>query len=670
MRRGPSMAAFPASALLAGHRIAAESERAVTRAVFRTPPRLDALEWAERYRYLSAEASPGLPGRYRSAQAPYQREPQVVASDPRVRRIVLMWASQLGKSTVIENIIGRTIHLRPRPILVVHPKIEFAEGWSKKRLAPMVRDTPALARLVSEAKSRTSSNTLRMKTFPNGFLSVASANSPAELAADAVALLLADEVDRFEESAGSEGDPIDLAERRLATIADSLVILTSTPGEKGESRIEPAYEAGDQRRYLVPCPHCGHEQELLFGAPTFPFGLKWDRDKPETAEYLCEHCACLIPERQKRGMIEQGRWCAQRPDHRYPSFTLNALYSLFPGTTWTVIVRKFLEAKGRPMRLKTFVNTMLAETWEDSGERVEAHELIGRLEKFPAEVPDDILVLTAGVDVQDSYLEVWVWGWGREQTSAPIHWEQIPGDPGTPAPWAALDAIRQRTWTKANGTELRIACGFVDSGHHTARVYAWCRPRQKARWFACKGVGGEGVALVGKPTFQGTARVMLIGVGVFAAKEQFLRSQLHVRAEGPEYVRLPDWLTLEHLQGLTSEKLVKRIEKGRKVREWIKTRDRNEPLDCRNYAFAALHHLPLRWLQKMGIVRTATPPRPASAARPPITPVAPLERSEPPAPSPAPAPTNVAPTNDPSEDAEIAPPRPRRRRQRWNPRGF
>ncbi|MEA3244810.1 MAG: terminase gpA endonuclease subunit, partial [Gemmatimonadota bacterium] len=326
--------------------------------------------------------------------------------------------------------------------------------------------------------------------------------------------------------------------------------------------------------------------------------------------------------------------------------------------------RQFLEVKGRPMRLKTFVNTMLGETWEDTGERVEAHMLVDRLEKFPADVPEDVICLTAGVDVQDHYLEVWVWGWGREQSSAPIYWEQIPGDPGTPAPWRALDEIRRRRWTNAAGKEFRIVSGFVDSGgHHTQQVYNWCRPRQKARWFACKGVGGEGVALVGKPTFQGEAKVMLRSVGVFTAKEQFLRSQLHVREEGPEFVRLPDWLTIEHLKGLTSEKLVKRIVGNKRVREWVTIHDRNEPLDCRNYAFAALHGLPLRWLQKMGIVATATPKRPAVA---PPKPPPPVEGAEPPQAEPV----DVTPTDDPNEDDEIAPRKRKRRRIRWNPRGF
>jgi phage terminase large subunit GpA-like protein len=590
---------------------AAATERSVLVRVFRRPPRLRIDEWSERYRYLAKEASPGASGRYTFTLAPYQREPMAVMSDPRVRRVVLMWGSQLGKSLILENAIGHGIHLRPRPMLMVQPKIDSAEGWSKERFAPMVRVTPVLSNLVRDPKRRDSENTLRMKIFPGGFLAIASSNSPAELAARAVARVFCDEIDRYEQSAGTEGDPVDLAERRMATVDAGILALTSTPGNTGESRIEPAYLAGDQRKFFVPCPHCGGFQELLFGTPTSPFGLKWDAGKPDTVAYLCEHCAALIEEKYKRGMLAAGQWIAQAPDHPYPSFFLNALYSPFGGTSWVHIVEKFLEAKGKPQRLKTFVNTFLAETWEEKGERVEADTLMARLEptvEGAPVVPDWCKVLTAGVDTQDSYLELWVWAWGEGERSAPVLVEQIPGDPGTAAPWRTLDEFRLKDFADAAGRKWRIARGFVDSGgHHTGAVYTWARPRQKRGWFAIKGVGGEGLAMAGKPKFQGSAKVMLYPIGTFTAKEQFLRSQLHVHEPGPGFVHLPDWLTAEHLEQLTAEKLVTRTVKNKRVREWVKTRARNEALDCRVYAMAALHSLSAKWLRTVGILGTLAP---------------------------------------------------------------
>ena len=164
-------------------------------------------------------------------------------------------------------------------------------------------------------------------------------------------------------------------------------------------------------------------------------------------------------------------------------------------------------------------------------------------------------------------------------------------------------------------------------------------------------MGGEGIAVVSKPTFQSSAKVMLYSVGAFTAKEAFLRSQIHIKEPGPGYVHLADWLSLEHLEQLTSEKLVTRLVKGKRHREWIKIRDRNEALDCRNYAFAALHSLPLKWLQKHGLVGGA-PRKPAPAPLPAA------EEKSPEATPTTPETLDVPPTNEP-------PPKKKRRRPRW-----
>ena len=591
----------------------ADIERRIVRRAFRPPPRMNACEWADTFLYLPSELSAQRGPKYSSANAPYQREPLKVMSSPKTRRVALMWASQLGKSLILQTYLGWRIDQRPRPILMVQPTIELAEAWSKERLAPVASETPVLRNKLSDPKSRAGGNTLRLKLFDGGFLAIVGSNAPGGLAGRSIGDVALDEIDRFEESAGTEGDAIALAERRQAVYGDKLTLLTSTPGNKGESRIEPEFQAGDQRYYVVPCPHCGHEQELLWGAKDAPYGLRWDHDKPDTAQYLCAGCAALIDEMYKPWMLARGRWVPRAPDHPFPSFFLNGLYSPFGGSGWASHVETFLRDRHNPQKLKVFANTVWCETWEEPGARIESHELVARLEEYPKDakdrelLPPEIAVLTAGVDVQGDRLELRVWGWGAGETSWLVRVEQIPGDPGLApgtrgSPWDVLDEIRRQTYRHASGARLHVDRWMIDSGYHTKQVYQYCRERVSESVNACKGMPGAGVHLLGKPNYQGHAKVMLYPIGTFAGKESLLRSRLYIPMKEPGAVHLPTWATIAELEGLVSERLVSRLVKGRVVRQWVKVRDdvRNEPLDCAVLAHAGLHSFGLGFIAALG----------------------------------------------------------------------
>lgn len=593
---------------------------------FRVPERLTVTEWADKYRWLPDTSA--NPGKYNSSRAPYQREPMDLIGNAAalgVRRVVLMWASQVGKSLVIENAIGQAIHLRPRPMICVFPKEKNAEDWSKERFQPMVRATPVLRERVPEGRGRDSENTLRYKAFPGGNLNLASAGSPAELAARSCARAYCDEVDRYRETA--EGWAQDIVERRGGAIDDFVQVLTSTPGDEETSKIEPAFKAGDQRFFFVPCPHCETMQRLEFGTKTTAHGLKWTRGLPETAYYQCVNAECpvgRIEERHKASMLADGAWRATNAEGRYPSFHLNALYSPFGGTTWAIIVDKWEQAQGDRSALKAFVNTFLAETWKEPGEVIQAHTLLPRLEPFPADrLPDGVRVVTAGVDVQDNRLEVRLWGWGAGEESWLLRKDVFVGDTEGDGPWMELDGLLREESVSFDGEPIRISRMFVDAGHRAQRVYAWCRPRHRLGVYACRGVGGEGVPLLGKAAVQGEARCLAYPVGVDAAKDSFLRSALGLaRAKPtpetpdpptPRYVHLPDWCDVEELEQLTAEKFVKQLVAGRVRKEWVKLRERNEALDCRNYAYAALLSLGLIRLQALGIIGRQQHPAPPIA---------------------------------------------------------
>lgn len=545
------------------------------------PPSLTVSQWADLYRRLSSESS-AEPGQWLTDRAPYQREIMDAINDPEVETVVVMTSAQVGKTEILLNIIGYHIDYDPAPIMVMQPTLQMAQAFSKDRLAPMIRDSPALHGKVADARSRDSGNTVLHKTFPGGHITMVGANSPSSLASRPIRILLADEVDRFPASAGAEGDPLALAEKRTTTFWNRKKVFVSTPTIKGVSRIEAAFLGSSQEEWCLPCPTCGTHQPLT-----------WAQIRFEDATMECIKCGARHGEFEwKAG---QGKWVAKTENPRVRGFHLNELAS--PWKRWGKIIEEFLEAKrGGPEMLKAWVNTTLGETWEEQGDGVESDDLIKRREYYGCEVPDGVLVLTAGVDVQDDRLEVEVVGWGAGKESWGIEYRAIYGDPGQQAVWEQLDEFLSRTWRYADGTPIGIACICIDSGgHFTQQVYDFCKPREYRRIFPIKGQGGEGVPLVGRATRTNRKRVALFPIGVDTGKELIL-SRLKVEFEGPGYCHFPreqeKGYDETYFQGLTSEQRVLRMHKGRPRHEWVKRPGtRNEPLDCRNYATAALEIL-------------------------------------------------------------------------------
>ena len=534
--------------------------------------------WADEYRRLSPEAS-AEPGSWDTSRAEYQRGIMDALNEPNVREVVAMTSAQVGKTEILNNVIAYHISQDPSPILVVQPTLDLAQTWSKDRLAPMLRDTPVLQGLVKDPRARDSGNTTLHKVFPGGHITACGANSPSSLASRPIRVVLCDEVDRYPVSAGSEGDPISLAKKRAATFWNRKIMLVSTPTNKGASRIETAYEESDQRIFFVPCPHCEASQQLKWS------NVKWDEDKPETARYVCNDCGVEWSEPDRLRAIRNGKWKATNEFKGVAGFHLSTLYS--PWTPLADGVRDFLEAKKQPATLRVWVNTYLGESWEEQGEAVDDYELSQRREDWDA-LPREVLLLTAGVDVQDDRLEVEVVGWGLDEESWSIHYQTIYGDPSSPKVWEDLDVVLARKWEHESGSEMIATATCVDSGgHHTQSVYKYCKAREGRRVFAIKGVGGDGRPLVGRPSKNNIGKVNLFPIGVDTAKH-LLFSRFRITEPGAGYCHFPSDRDDEYFKQLTAEKIATRYHKGFARREFVKVRPRNEALDVRVYAMAAL----------------------------------------------------------------------------------
>jgi phage terminase large subunit GpA-like protein len=500
-------------------------------------------------------------------------------SDANIPEVVVMAGAQLGKTEAILNIIGYYIDNDPSPILVLQPTVDMAQAFSKDRVtAGLLESTPCLHKKVKSARSRDSGNTTLHKTFPGGALTMVGANSPAGLASRPIRAVLCDEVDRFPASAGSEGDPVQLARKRTATFWNRKIILVSTPTNKGASRIEDAYEKSDQRKYHVPCKHCTEGQVLKWS------NVQWEQDQPETASYLCDNCDTLWSESDRMWSIRNGQWIASKPFKGVAGFAINGIYS--PWTPLADGVREFLSVKSNPEQLRVWTNTYLGETWEDSGERLNEAELADRREEMPF-LPDEVLLITAGVDCQDDRLEIETIGWAKDDESYVLDVNIIYGDPSTAGLWADLDAILLRQYETASGRTVGIRAACVDSGgHYTNSVYQYCKRNYGRRIFAIKGTGGEGKPIASKPSRNNIGKCPLFMIGVNTVKD-LIFGRLKIREEGSGYIHFSDRLTDDFFTQLTAEKKIIKFHKGFSRGEYVKVNVRNEALDCMVYAIAA-----------------------------------------------------------------------------------
>jgi phage terminase large subunit GpA-like protein len=572
-------------------------------------PLLTVSEWADRYRVLSQRAS-SEPGRWRTERTPYLKEIlDCLSPSSPVQRVALMKGAQIGGTECGNCWIGYVIHQAPGPMMAVSPTVELAKRNSKQRIDPLIEESEVLRERVKERRSRDSGNTVLSKEFPGGVLILTGANSAVGLRSMPARYLFLDEVDGYPGDVEGEGDPILLAERRSATFQRRKILLVSTPKTKSLSRIQREYEQSDQRRYFVPCPHCGEHQTLELEH------LRWPEGRSREAEYACAHCGSLIGERHKTWMLEHGEW---RPtaggDGRMAGFHLSSLYSPVGWFSWADAAEMYEQAQKTPDLMKGFVNTVLGLPFEEEAEAPEWQRLYERREDYRiGVVPEPGLFLTAGVDVQKDRIEVEMVAWGRDKESWSVDYRVIEGDTARPEVWSELDTLLAKDWPHASGHTLPIRVTCVDAGYATQDVYAWVRQHPQASWgpagaaarqprttVAVKGRDRDTALLlsVSKADAGGKRRGLRVwSVGTPVAKGELYR---WLKLEWPTDEALDEGASYppgachfpqygeEYFKQLTAERLVTRIVKGFPRGSWEKELGRrNEALDCRVYARAA-----------------------------------------------------------------------------------
>lgn len=570
--------------------------------MFAPPIDLSVNDWAELNRYIPDDYG-AHPGKWSCEGARYQIEPMKAFTDPNVNKIIAMFAAQTGKSEILFNVLGRYICVDPCPILFVQPTIEDARDWSKERFTPTVEKTEALRNLIYKQKSRASDNTILKKMFPGGYLAMVGANAPSGLAKRSIKLLLCDEVDRFSKSAGTEGDPVDLAIKRTSNFWDHKIGLFSTPTDEA-SRIYREYMLGSQEVWKHQCPNCGEYHWITLD------DMQYDYDTFEVkgrnsynvkdVKWKCPDCGFEFTEAQIKASNQ--KYIAENPDIKnVRSFHVNVFSS--PWVNWEDVIAEYLVAKESPENVKTFVNTRLAEVYKPIGQLKDIDGLMERREEYDAEVPDGVLFLTGAVDVQNNRLEYEIEGWGKDEENWGICKGIIMGVPDQVQTWSELDSVLDREYHFKNGTALRVARTFIDSGgSYTDDVYKYCYTNRAKQRFAIKGASEFSAPIIFRTaTAKNYDNLLLLLLGVSQGK-QYIFQRLHDNViPGPGYIHFPSndgrGYDETYFKGLLAEELQQKLVRGRLESVWVNiAKDhRNEPLDLKNYNLAAMKSMNPDW---------------------------------------------------------------------------
>lgn len=558
-------------------------------------------EWADEKRELPLGNA--IPGKFKTDRTPYLREILDKLSVINPAQIVFFKkCSQIGATEGGNNWLGYVIDIAPGFMLFVMPTDTIMKDSSATRIQPMINTTPALKAKIKAPRSRDGGNTMMRKEFENGIVYMVGANSPNGLSSKPVRFVYLDETDRYPLNVGGEGDVISLAITRTSTYGDRRKIFaTSTPTIAGASIIDKEFVQTGQRYYNVPCPHCGLYQVLKFEQ------LRYAKDKYEDTCYECEDCKQLIRESQKTKMLAAGEWKAKYPE-KEDGFTfgyhLNALYSPLGWYSWGRMAKEYEEALNDLPKMISFTNTKLGEVYETQGDKPDWQALYNKREVYRLNVPhEQVVFITAGVDIQKDRIEVEIVGWGKGKQSWSIDYRVLEGntDSASNPVWDELDKITNEIWTRADGALLPLRMMCVDSGNNTSVVYEFCRRYSTTKVIPIKGRDNMAV-MISQPKAVDTSRSgkKIEGVKVWMVGVSLIKTELYgwlklQHLDGEEYpygyCHFPQY-DETHFKSLTAEQVEYALnKKGFSVLTWVKKYERNERLDCRVYARAAAAQL-------------------------------------------------------------------------------
>lgn len=554
----------------------------------RPPDDLTVSECAEKHRILTSSTS-AIPGPWRNSKTPYLMEIMDELLNYETEEIVLCKCTQLGGSEALLNMLLYIVLQDPSPAMIVYPTDKLAESISENRIKPMLKNAPAARRLYKEYQSQ------KLELQLDGmYLTLAGSNSPSSLASKAIKYLFLDEVDKYPNASSKEADPISLAKERTKTFSNSKIYMTSTPTIR-TGQIWKALEACDiERHYFVPCPHCGEFIELKFRQLKWPDGQEGmtASERADQAVYVCQECGAVITDQHKDKMLRFGEWRTVRESnavHRKVGFWINTLYS--PFVRFSEIALEFMQSKDDPEKLQNFVNSWLAEPWEDTKLKTSAETVLERQTDVPEyTVPEWARMLTGGVDVQETSLYWSIRAWGNYITSQNIcH--------GQASSWADIERVMNLAYQKENGEQLVVALCLIDSGYDADSTYDFCA--SNSDWaMPVKGSSNPmmshfKLSKINKPDSRAYGMSLVL---VDGDKYKDMIAARMKKENGTGSWMVYDGCDMEFAEQVTAEHKVNVKSGSRVIQRWVPKRSHvdNHFLDCCVYAFAAADILGVR----------------------------------------------------------------------------
>lgn len=576
------------------------------------PPRKVPLsDWIEDSLELP-DAVSALPGKVRLY--PYQRGIADAISDPLIERVTVVKSARIGYTTLLVGALGNHVVNDPAPVLFVLPTEDDCKTFVVSNIEPTFSASPLLTRTLSGDLQEKNRNTMLSRRFPGGSLKVVAAKAPRNLRGHNVRILFMDEIDGMEPTV--EGSPVRLAEGRTTQFDDRKIIIGSTPVHEETSLVLAAYAKSDQRIFEVPCPECGDFHEVKWK------DIQWPEGQPQKASWCCPSCGSVIEEGRKPEMVASGRWRATRPEVTgHAGFRINSLVSPLANARWGKLAEEFLSAKGKPDELQTFINLVLGEGWREGGEEIDHTALAGRAEAFSLEMlPESVLAVTVGVDVQDDRLEITFVGWSRDGTAHILGHHVIWGLATDNETWRELDDVLKWRFPHPLGGNLGIEASAIDSsdGDTMELVYRFAFPRMRQHVFAIKGAAGS------RPFIE-RSKQKVRGGWLWIVGVDSIKGHLASRISRGNSVRFSDTLTPAWYEQLVSERLVVRYSRGQPLRRFDRIPGRRaEALDCTVYAFAVRQLININWDQRRGQLQASDSPVAGVAPRP----LPPIAKSE------------------------------------------
>lgn len=566
-----------------------DARRLIASAIDRVlpPDRLLPSEWTEAHRVMGSKSP--RPGVWDWNNTPYMREVYDAYVDPDVERLVMMCGSQVGKTEMLVNLLGWTVHQKPGVIMWVHPTEHVAQKAVRKT-APLATTGP-LRGLFPDMTAPQRGQSIKAIRFSGGDLYAAWSTSAATLAGDTCAVVLCDEVDRFDESADNEGDPVMLAIQRTQNFRDRKIVLVSTPVLEGLSRIEKEFNDSDQRRWETACHAC--DAPFVFQWEH----VHWETNEPETARMVCPECSYIHTEDERVDVMRHGRWITTGKGK-------SRGYSIWTGQTeWVTLpelAQIYIDAADDPVQKQVFWNTKLGRPWAPEGMDISTERLVERMQDWEVP-PASVLFVTMAIDVQDDRLECYISGWSAQEEHYGIRYEVIRGDPQYKSTWHRVDELLSTKITLQGGRELMIRrCGVDSGGHRTQAVYDWVQSKKtrsrRQVVLALKGSSkpdariSETVTATRYDKKTGQVKPPLLYVGTHEAKTVIMSRAAIKDGDVGASLNFGKNISKRFVEGIASERLIAEPARdGRIKHKWRVVNSYNEPLDLMVYSLALVH---------------------------------------------------------------------------------